>query len=531
VVAPYTGRWHCCVAHGIRSRVARLIFHPGKSDEEVFDLVDGANNIGRTNDNHVFVLHESLSRSHARLSLTANGVTIEDLGSKNGTFVDGIRITKHTLRGASYIKCGDVVFSFVPEGGSLPLARSATAQQTPTLVCDTDPLRRPLDQLLGDKSETAAADKLQILLRVSELLSSPAPIDEVLARILDLVFEILDVDRGVILMLDEAGVPVPRVSKTRPGVDAKHSRQIVSYVLERGVAALFADTKSDPRLAEGGSIVAQSICASMCAPLKPRDRMLGVLYVDNLTRPDRFQQEDLAFLLAFANQAAIAIDNALLSAKLAEEAVARNNLVRFFPPAAIEAIMHSGGSLEPIETEATVLFSDISGFTALSAELSPRDIIALLNGYFPVMADIVFKHEGTLEKYIGDALLAVWGAPFSRPDDAVRTVRAAIDMQRAMHRLNEQFALSSELRIHIGINSGIVAAGNIGSAHYLQYATVGDATNVAARVCGVAKEREILIDARTAERLPSGSFTLGALAPVNVKGKVDPLQLFRVDWQ
>jgi adenylate cyclase len=267
----------------------------------------------------------------------------------------------------------------------------------------------------------------------------------------------------------------------------------------------------------------------MCTPLKAGDVLLGALYVDNVTKPDRFVEEDLHFVSAFANQAAIAIHNALLSTKLAQEAVTRNNLMRFFPPTAIEAILEGQDTLAVRETEATALFCDLSGYTAMSAQMSPRAVIELLNHYFPVMADIVFRHEGTLEKYIGDALLAVWGAPFAHADDPERAVRAAIDMQRAVQGLTTGGKLPAGLAVHIGINSGVVAAGNIGSRQYLQYATIGDATNVASRICSVAAEGEILADAGTASRLVAG-WALEALEPVHVKGKAEPLRLVRVKW-
>ena len=527
--------------------MARLILNPGKSDEAAVALHQGRNTIGRTKNNDVFVLHKSLSRQHACLVLDGERAEIEDLGSKNGTFVDGVRVEKHAFEGPHAIKLGDVELAFLPEGASLPQA-SAKPSGAPTLVYDVsaDPARRSLEQMLAKgkgsvmatalalppiPDEDRAGAKLQILLKVSELLSSPAPIDEVLSRILDLAFEILHVDRAAIVMADDDTLE-PRITKVRPGLDAtaSFSRQIVHYVLDQGVAALFADTQSDPRLADGRSILAQSICASMCAPLRPRDRLLGALYVDNLARPEQFTSEDLEFLSAFANQAAIAIDNAMLSTRLAQEAVSRNNLLRFFPPTAIEAIIQGGGEVAAIETEATVLFSDISGFTALSSSRAPGEVIAMLNAYFPVMADIVFRHEGTLEKYIGDALLAVWGAPFSHPDDAARAVRAAVDMQRVMADLGQREPLLRGLTIHIGVNSGIVAAGNIGSQHYLQYATIGDATNVASRICNVAGAGEIVVDEGTAGRL-GGEWPLEPLEPVRVKGKDQPLSLRRVSWE
>ncbi|MBW2456262.1 MAG: GAF domain-containing protein [Deltaproteobacteria bacterium] len=541
--------------------MARLILDPAGPDERAYELRLGAHTIGRTRDNDVCVIHPSLSRQHARLDLRGRTAIIEDLGSKNGTYVDGVRIDRHELRGPCFLRCGDVVLSFEPGPDESAASEPAVSDQavseppmpanrSPTLVFDVEgsPERPALGELLEgnqdpgmtalhlrDKSSSARAQaRLAILLEVSELLSSPTAIDDVLAKILDLAFEILEIDRATVLLAaDREQAPEPRVWRTRQGggaPEAIYSRQIVSYVMDQKVSALFSDTRSDPRLSEGASIVQQSICASMCAPLKARDRLLGALYVDNVTRSAPFSAEDLEFLAAFANQAAIAIDNARLSSELAEEAVAKNSLLRFFPPKAAAAIMQGRGALEVIETEATVLFSDISDYTQLTSQLRPRDAIELLNAYFPVMADIVFRHEGTLEKYIGDALLAVWGAPLQREDDAERALQAAIEMHRAVRELNGRLRLPAPLQIHVGINSGVVAAGNIGTARYLQYATIGDATNIANRVCGVASAGEIVIDERTLARLPMGTFELQSLGPVTVKGKSEPLELWRVLW-
>jgi adenylate cyclase len=148
------------------------------------------------------------------------------------------------------------------------------------------------------------------------------------------------------------------------------------------------------------------------------------------------------------------------------------------------------------------------------------------------MAEIVFRHEGTLEKYIGDAILAVWGAPFGGDDDADRALRAACEMQRAQRRLNDAWAAAGRrtLHMHIGLNTGPVAAGNIGSDRYIQYATIGDATNIASRVCTAAREDEILIADATLQRLRSAPKNLERLPPVTVKGREEPLTLHRVPW-
>lgn len=515
----------------------RLILHPERPEQREHLLEPGVTTIGRAEENDLFVLDRSLSRHHARLEVDGDGgVLLVDLGSTNGTFVGEERIERRPLTGGEAIRFGSIPARLVPDRAT------AGTDTRPTSARDigADLTRLSMKELLDTPWRAAASpaeERLRILLKVSQLLASPASIDRLLETVLDLAFEILEIDRAAILMVDpETGRLEPRVVQTRPGIPSEGpiwSQHIVEYVRERSLAALFGDARADPRLAPARSVLHQSICASMCAPLKPRDEVQGVLYVDNLSTPDRFTEDDLEFLSAFANQAAVALDNASLYAKLEREAVLRHNLLRFFPPATIGRIMEGDDlSLETRETEVTALFCDITSFTELSASLSPREVLSLLNAYFPVMADVVFRHEGTLEKYIGDALMAVWGAPFQSPEDPARAVRAAVEMQRAMADVNRELGDERELSIHIGLNTGLVAAGNVGSDRYLQYATLGDATNLASRICDVARAGEILISETTLERLGSApEWPVEELEPVPIKGKRRPVRLFDLRWR
>jgi adenylate cyclase len=307
---------------------------------------------------------------------------------------------------------------------------------------------------------------------------------------------------------------------------AIHSQRIVLEALENSRGVLASDASHDPRFAGAASVQLLGIRSSMCVPLRAREKNLGALYVDHLSVPDRYGAEDLEFLGSFANQAAVALDNTRLYAELEQEAVRRGALSRFFPPSVLGPVLQSRDfGLVPQDLDVSVLFSDISGFTAMSSTMAPRDVVGILNRYFPVMAGIVFKHEGTLEKYIGDALMAIWGAPASHEDDADRALRAALEMRRALRLLNAE--LSQPLEVHMGLNAGPVAFGNIGSAEYQQFAAIGDATNVASRVCSLAANGEILISETLRQRL-RGRYELEALPPAHVKGKDQALQAYRV---
>ena len=211
--------------------------------------------------------------------------------------------------------------------------------------------------------------------------------------------------------------------------------------------------------------------------------------------------------------------------------VSNERLSRFFAPEVAARIAADPDvAVRVDERGVTVLFCDISGFTAMSAAMQPRQVVELLNAYFPPMVDIVFRRGGTLEKFIGDALLAVWGAPFGSPDDADRAVAAALDMQRGITALNARLVAAgcAPIGIHIGLCSGPVAAGYIGTEKYIQYAVIGDTTNVASRACAVAESGEILVTESTRLLLTRPGITLEPLPPVMVKGKAEPLVLHRI---
>ena len=311
-------------------------------------------------------------------------------------------------------------------------------------------------------------------------------------------------------------------------VDTFYSRSIVTHVFQRGEGVVSDDAQVDPRFSESATVVAASIRSSMACPLNAKEETIGVLYVDHRSIPNRYGPEDLEFLSAFASQAATAIENARLYARLEREAARRSSLLRFFPPAVVGPLMETADFGQQVrDAEVTVLFSDITGFTALSSRLAPREVVSMLNSYFPPMAEVVFRHEGTLEKYIGDALMAIWGVPVAHDDDADRAVLAALEMREALAALNRQLGDGRTLQVHVGLNTGPVAFGNIGSPDYVQFAAIGDTTNVASRVCSVAQADEVLISEATRRKLRTGLFVLEPLPPVTVKGKAEPLQLYR----
>jgi adenylate cyclase len=179
----------------------------------------------------------------------------------------------------------------------------------------------------------------------------------------------------------------------------------------------------------------------------------------------------------------------------------------------------------------TVLFADIRGFTAFSEKANPEKIVGLLNRYFTAMTEIIFDHGGSLDKYIGDELMALFGAPNATPEDAGNAVRAAVAMQQRLGPLNDGLAADGYARIAIGIgmHTGEATVGYIGSERRSEYTAIGDTVNLASRLQSNAAGGKILISEATA-RAAGGLFPLKIREPMAVKNRLQPVNLFEVEW-
>jgi signal transduction histidine kinase len=359
----------------------KLICNPGRRDEAVFDLREGSMLIGRAVECDIFVPHDSLSRRHARLECQDGRVVVSDLKSKNGMWFEGVRVDRHELKVGENLRLGDVVFSLSASPlVTVPVVRvdDATGSMAgdpavqPTVVIDlrstsaADLWRDARSQGSGGEGQ-AAALRLETLLQVNQALGSLDAIEVILQRVLDLVFQILDLDRAAILLVDpKTGRLEPRIVKPESSGDAParfYSEGIVSYVFQNSAAALFCDAADDPRVDASQSIRHQSIRASMCVPLRVKAETIGVLYVDNLSLPNRFTQGDLDLLAAFGGQAAIAIENANLYRRIQEETIARMELVMNAKLASLNAMV--GGIAHEIKNP----LNFINNFAELSTGL------------------------------------------------------------------------------------------------------------------------------------------------------------------
>jgi adenylate cyclase len=528
------------------------------SGEQSIDVKPGTTLVvGRAVNSDVPIYDPTISRQHAQLSIQDGGVLVKDLGSSNGTFLNGSRITEAVATPNDVVMFGKVSFyvreiakpaeapkPVAPAGGGFgaPKPPQATIVRQLPLSPEGDIISGRVKRLSIEspastqESRDAArgAKKLELLLEISKALSRQQDVDKLLESIVDFTFQVMPVDR-VSILLNERGAsePIPRISKSRLGegfASARHvPKSIVSQVMTERVAILTDNAAEDERF-KGKSILMQSVRSAMGAPLLASTGAgLGIIYVDNLTATHAFKEDDLDFLIAFAGVASVAIENGQLADRLRREALVLSNFQRYFSPDLAKQIADHGEEVKlgGAKRDVVILFSDIRGFTSMSEKMDPDDVALLLREYFTEMVEIIFRHGGTLDKFIGDAIMALWGAPFTTEDDADKALSAAIEMQRKLVELNVHWAASGKpkVQIGIGINCGQVFAGNIGSEQRLEYTVLGDAVNTASRLCSNAGKDEIMISELLYQRLKT-QVAVEAREPIKVKNKEQPVSIY-----
>jgi len=311
------------------------------------------------------------------------------------------------------------------------------------------------------------------------------------------------------------------------------SKSIIERVTTERLPLLIHDVAGDERFSASESLRLAGIRAAMCAPLIYKDKVFGLFYVDCLSRPYAFSKEELGIFSVIAAEAAMSFDNARSHEELSRRIIERQALERFLSGSIVEKILanpdqiHLGGENQT----ATIMFTDIRGFTRMAEKMEPQQVVELLNEYFTEMTDLIFENGGTLDKYLGDGIMAVFGAPITKPDDPARSVKTAIEMQRAMARLNRDWEARGQpaLRAGIGVNTGAVTAGNIGSTKRMDYTVIGDAVNLASRLCANAAGGQILVSESTFAQL-GGSRPAKKLEPIRVKGRDTPVEVYEIGW-
>lgn len=503
---------------------------------------------------------------------------------------------------------------------------------------------------------------LVALTEVSQVVNSSLEIDEVLRIVMDTIIRLTGAERGFLMLKDEKGQFVTRTARNweQESIGSSEfaiSRSVVERVVSTGQAVLTTNASEDPRFGDKESIIIHNMRSIMCAPLKVKGELTGVVYTDNRFRSGIFSDSKLNLLATFADQAAIAIENArlfesvrhslaevtelknlmdnvfasiasgVITTDLSEQITLCNHAAqhilgnihrelagyhlqdvlpskngtdsadfyeqlsqviqqgeqivgleitptlpergevvlslnlsplrdashtpqgvaivvddltekkrleaqrrlfeRMVSPAVIEQLNPDQLQLGGKRTQITVLFADIRGFTSFSEKLDPVQLVTILNQYLAAAADAVLAQEGTIDKFLGDAVMAWYNAPIPQPDHAARAVLTALAIRSAIEKLQISLPVESRLSFGVGIHYGEAVLGLVGTEKRLEYTAIGDCVNTAKRIQENSLPGQILISAEVYQLVADLVKAL-PVAPVQAKGKSQPIEVYEV---
>ncbi|MBV6449980.1 MAG: hypothetical protein MHPDNHAH_00698 [Anaerolineales bacterium] len=499
---------------------------------------------------------------------------------------------------------------------------------------------------------------LQALAGIGQIVNSTLEIDEVLQIVMDTIVRLTEAERGFLMLRDERGEMAIRIARNWEQesinqAEASISRTIVQRVIEAGEAVLTTNALEDQRFSGQESVIAFNLRSILCVPLMVKTELIGVIYTDNRIRTGIFSESDRDLLIAFANQAAVAIENARLFSSLkrtlaevtelknlmddvfasivsgvitadvqnqvtlcnraaasilgraSAEIVGRkindvvpvfaNDIIphlesvrksdkpliglelsqslaqggnvdwrlnlsplkdagqktqgvaivlddlterkkleaqrgllqRMVSPAVLDQIDPNSLQVGGKKVYITVLFADVRGFTSYSEKHSPEELVTVLNQYLAAAAEAVLAHEGTVDKFLGDAVMAWYNAPILQPDHTLRAVKSALAIREAIAKLHNELPKEAHLDFGVGIHYGEAVLGWIGTEKRLEFTSLGDSVNTTKRIQENSAKNQILISKEAYERVKD-EVDAKPFAPLTVKGKTHPLDVFEV---
>ena len=523
-----------------------------RDEEKVFSLQTGPIQIGRGSENELVLPDFSVSRRHAELREQGGEWVIKDLDSTNGVQLNRVPVREERIRAGDMLKIGifELAVERQPARAEPRRTTDASSLSNATIVrkfsefsleMGLSEAQLAIEAETKTKTEEPAATAgsvdtqfFRYLNRLARDLLRADTADEVLVKVMEIAFEGLPVDRCFILVgdtIDQVRCQMARIGEevlVRP-TEVPVSHTILQTVMEEQVALLTFDALDDQRLLGGESIRLHGIRAAMCAPLWSDQQIIGFIQVDTPFHTGSFTEQHLDFLITLANYAAVGLQRI-------QERRVRGQLERYHSRQVLEELLREGremtdeGQRELRKGEVTILFGDLVGFTAFSESASLDEVAELLRGYCERAVDAIFAEEGTLDKFIGDCVMAFFGAPRQQPDHAERGVRAALKIQEAVSAWNRERVAQglSEVRCRIGLNSGPVVVGDVGSAQRVDYTVLGNTVNVAARLeSSVAKPGQVVIGETTRAML-GDEFELEPLGELALKGLQQKVKSYRV---
>ncbi|MEM9540361.1 MAG: adenylate/guanylate cyclase domain-containing protein [Cyanobacteria bacterium P01_E01_bin.42] len=364
--------------------------------------------------------------------------------------------------------------------------------------------------------------EINLLYSISDKITSQLKLEEVAQLVLDEAKRLIAATSGWVMLIEEEGWRKIAVFGEE-GEDCNLEREITALLLETGKGEILNNIDRDiHHLANR-----DRLNSLIGVPLKGRDKILGAIVIGS-NGNQNYTAAELKLLNALASQAATAIENAILYLKHLQEERIKSNLERYISAPVVETILANQNlaALQPKRRNVTVLFSDIRNFTTKCEELPPEKIVSYLNEYFTHMVDVIFNHQGTVNKFVGDMIVALFGAPSVIADAEKRAIATAINMQRRLNLIPSRW-IGENFLTGIGLSAGSVVVGNVGSPTHTDYTAIGDEVNIASRLQSLAKGGQILVSRSVYEKTYL-DFRFQEFGTIHVKGKRKAVEVFEV---
>jgi adenylate cyclase len=568
---------------------------PGYFDT-AYDLPEGVTHMGRADENDIVLSGDLVSRKHARITVRGDQLQVEDLGSRNGSKVNG-----EALEGVRTLKAGDLLQ--VGEN-TLAIRQPSTAENAATEMVDLGAggavkrfgrgidiasavilakdvrdsvVMRVLDNIAPfnpsqlpftegeagpERTHTSEVEipsdgphdaspeptpktvtpiafhSLLLLYRVAERLATSPSLQAFLEEVTDRVMERVGATTAVVLLRHNSGVMVPAAVRHGGALqkgEVPVSDAIVDAAIEKGQAIAVANVRDDSRFAERESVVLYGVDQVLCIPIGSAAPFNGVLYLNRVG----VSEEPVEDLLDLCNAVAQLIDSGVARwSGAASDTVGGGDdrlklaLERFHAPAIVERrvaeLKKKGGKPTHLEEkQVTVLFADLHGFTSLSHKLKAAETLELLNEFYEHATRVLFSFEGTVDKFMGDSVMALFGAPYSKGDDSLRAVRAALALKTDWNKFIAKRTQKERCQLKVGLNTGKVLAGTVGGELRLDYTAIGEPVNIAAWLCESASPGQVLITAKTLAAI-GARFDVTPLGERALQGSKHRMSVFEV---
>jgi adenylate cyclase len=510
-----------------------LVFVTGSRAGEVI-AVKSSLMAGRSPECSLEVPDPNASRQHARIVFDGTGLTLVDNRSANGTFLNEKRLTEPVrLKHDDVFRLGETRIRIQARRGLNEPGSESVFGFHDSEADLSQSIVMPMSDLGQQSRSPDVADRrFAGLLKAMNLSKDINQLDRVLEGIIEVMFELFPQTERGFLMLGKAVEELqPKAVRVRNASGTQEAPKVSTSICRKALversAFLFNDSNPGD-FDQGMSIVSLKIRSAMTVPLIVENEVLGLLQVDTTDRARAFTAKDLELAAAVSQVASIALKNSQQITQIASDTRTKDNLCRFLPGPVAQQVLD--GKLDLAlggKTYAgTVLFSDVVGFTRMSESLAPEQVVELMNKYFERMVPCIRNESGSIDKFIGDAIMAFWGVPIAQGNSAREGAAAALGMQIALLGFNslEQSQGRQCLGHGIGLNTGPVVAGNIGSTDTISYTLLGDTVNTASRIEHHALKEQVLVSSSTWAGLAGGGFGV-KLPPVMVRNKAEPLSL------